>query len=51
MPQMAPMAWLLLFTMFILSYMMFNMNIYFIQNFENNNKKNNNIIKQMNWKW
>nr|YP_010698192.1 ATP synthase F0 subunit 8 [Aphrophora memorabilis]WCH58178.1 ATP synthase F0 subunit 8 [Aphrophora memorabilis] len=51
MPQMAPMSWTLLFLMFILSYLMFNMNIYFIQNFENMKKKNNNITKQMNWKW
>nr|YP_009104415.1 ATP synthase F0 subunit 8 [Aeneolamia contigua]AFV32118.1 ATP synthase F0 subunit 8 [Aeneolamia contigua] len=51
MPQMAPMSWMMLMSMFIVSYMMFNMVIYFTQELKTNKKKNKIMILQMNWKW
>nr|YP_007317457.1 ATP synthase F0 subunit 8 [Callitettix versicolor]ACD77280.1 ATP synthase F0 subunit 8 [Callitettix versicolor] len=48
---MAPMPWMMLFMMFMLSYMIFNMNIYFLQNFMIKKKNNKIMTLQMNWKW
>nr|AWH61894.1 ATP synthase F0 subunit 8 [Aphrophora maritima] len=51
MPQMAPMYWTFLFTLFILLFIMFNMMIYFI--FMTNKMKlyKKLYYNQMNWKW
>nr|YP_009654839.1 ATP synthase F0 subunit 8 [Placosternum urus]QCI09407.1 ATP synthase F0 subunit 8 [Placosternum urus] len=52
MPQMSPLWWEMLFLVFIMSLMMFNIIIYFMQNKMNLNKnlfKNDNI--QFIWKW
>nr|QXP99389.1 ATP synthase F0 subunit 8 [Eoscarta assimilis] len=51
MPQMAPMSWMILFLMFINSYLIMNMMIYFFYKFKNMNLNKNNSINQMNWKW
>nr|YP_011017548.1 ATP synthase subunit 8 [Himaloaesalus gaoligongshanus]QCU46382.1 ATP synthase F0 subunit 8 [Himaloaesalus gaoligongshanus]WQF69237.1 ATP synthase subunit 8 [Himaloaesalus gaoligongshanus] len=51
MPQMAPMSWVLLMLIFVLSFMIFNSMNYF--NFKYNPKTINfkKMKKTMNWKW
>nr|YP_026120.1 ATP synthase F0 subunit 8 [Philaenus spumarius]AAT39434.1 ATP synthase FO subunit 8 [Philaenus spumarius] len=51
MPQMAPMWWLSLFMMFILSFFLFNSIIYFFFKSNKINTFNKFIINQMIWKW
>nr|QXI86571.1 ATP synthase F0 subunit 8 [Coxotermes boukokoensis] len=52
MPQMMPMEWTLLYTTFLMTFLMFNIMNYFIQspNQQTKSKKNININKT-NWKW
>nr|YP_009512140.1 ATP synthase F0 subunit 8 [Phymatostetha huangshanensis (nomen nudum)]AXI98509.1 ATP synthase F0 subunit 8 [Phymatostetha huangshanensis (nomen nudum)] len=49
MPQMAPLWWTSLFMMFILSYSMINMMMYF--NMSHTTKKIKMKFINMNWKW
>nr|AWN56289.1 ATP synthase F0 subunit 8 [Mahanarva spectabilis] len=51
MPQMAPTWWLTLFLFFILSFLMFNMMMYFNMNFKKTETSNLITMKQKNWKW
>nr|UYG48405.1 ATP synthase F0 subunit 8 [Chrysops sp.] len=53
MPQMAPISWLLLFIVFSLTFMMFNiMNYYsFLPPTPKSNEINNLTISPFNWKW
>nr|WKU84150.1 ATP synthase F0 subunit 8 [Serichlamys sp. ECU1] len=53
MPQMAPMNWPILFIMFIMTFIMFNLMNYYMylpSNFKIKNFKNLKILS-MNWKW
>nr|AVN67917.1 ATP synthase F0 subunit 8 [Arenivaga sp. B097] len=52
MPQMMPMSWLILFTMFIMTLLMFNSINYYsnILLYKSHGNKNM-ILKYMNWKW
>nr|YP_009890094.1 ATP synthase F0 subunit 8 [Polyphaga plancyi]QKK69167.1 ATP synthase F0 subunit 8 [Polyphaga plancyi] len=52
MPQMMPLNWIIMYTMFIMSLMMFNFMNYYSFN-PLSSKKNNNytMIKQKDWKW
>nr|YP_010534158.1 ATP synthase F0 subunit 8 [Endelus continentalis]UXX50474.1 ATP synthase F0 subunit 8 [Endelus continentalis] len=51
MPQMAPMKWLLLFTLFSWTFLLFMISIYY-NNSSNPIIKNKSLIsKQINWKW
>nr|YP_009465594.1 ATP synthase F0 subunit 8 [Eurydema maracandica]AUZ97275.1 ATP synthase F0 subunit 8 [Eurydema maracandica] len=52
MPQMAPLWWEILFIMFMITFMMFNIMIYFNSS-KNINKKNslNKKSLQLNWMW
>nr|QZH43598.1 ATP synthase F0 subunit 8 [Coboldia fuscipes] len=53
MPQMAPISWLILFIIFTLTFMMFNIMNYFTFFYKpstlSSSKKIN--FQQMNWKW
>nr|YP_009544118.1 ATP synthase F0 subunit 8 [Cosmoscarta dorsimacula]AZJ53293.1 ATP synthase F0 subunit 8 [Cosmoscarta dorsimacula] len=51
MPQMAPMWWTMLFLMFNLTFLLLNMLMYFIINFNNKMKFNKMMKNQMIWKW
>nr|ATF28620.1 ATP synthase F0 subunit 8 [Peuceptyelus minutus] len=51
MPQMAPILWLMLFFMFTLLFIMFNMMVYFIFKSNKYTMLKKLIIDQMNWKW
>nr|YP_010507210.1 ATP synthase F0 subunit 8 [Amara ovata]UXF64361.1 ATP synthase F0 subunit 8 [Amara ovata] len=53
MPQMAPMNWLFLYIMFNIIFLMFNFFNYYMFLIKNTMKsnKNNNIFKNLNWKW
>nr|YP_010225767.1 ATP synthase F0 subunit 8 [Propsilocerus paradoxus]UDD74644.1 ATP synthase F0 subunit 8 [Propsilocerus paradoxus] len=54
MPQMAPISWLILFFVFFITMILFNiMNYYcfFFKNLNQNSKKNNLIKNSLNWKW
>nr|YP_009485685.1 ATP synthase F0 subunit 8 [Carbula sinica]AVZ00821.1 ATP synthase F0 subunit 8 [Carbula sinica] len=52
MPQMAPLWWEMLFIMFILTFILMNIMIYFNMKISQKFYKNNyNSIKQFNWKW
>nr|UJG45530.1 ATP synthase F0 subunit 8 [Diplonevra concinna] len=52
MPQMAPISWLLMFLIFIITFILFNIMNYFM--FTYNEKSNISLkifTKSMNWKW
>nr|QGU83696.1 ATP synthase F0 subunit 8 [Eysarcoris aeneus] len=52
MPQMSPLWWEILFMMFILSYILMNIMIYFTPQMKQDNKNNKMyFINQSNWKW
>nr|QDI93326.1 ATP synthase F0 subunit 8 [Roburocoris exiguus] len=53
MPQMAPMWWYTLFLIFILTYYIFMMLMYFYNVYSNKSDKKTSklMIKNMNWKW
>uniref|UniRef100_A0AB39A6P1 ATP synthase complex subunit 8 n=1 Tax=Demicryptochironomus minus TaxID=3231393 RepID=A0AB39A6P1_9DIPT len=56
MPQMSPMSWTILFFMFTLLFLFFNIMNYFnfIPTFKNNENKPTNLMinnNQMSWKW
>nr|QXT44118.1 ATP synthase F0 subunit 8 [Heimitermes laticeps]QXT44157.1 ATP synthase F0 subunit 8 [Heimitermes laticeps] len=52
MPQMMPMEWALLYTTFLMTFMMFNIMNYFIQSPHRQTKTKKNInTNKTNWKW
>nr|YP_011010397.1 ATP synthase F0 subunit 8 [Metrocoris inthanon]WPW47012.1 ATP synthase F0 subunit 8 [Metrocoris inthanon] len=51
MPQMAPLSWLTLMMMFIMTMMVMNTLMYFNKNYITKTEKMNKIMKTMNWKW
>nr|QNV49166.1 ATP synthase F0 subunit 8 [Janthinomyia sp. PH-2020] len=54
MPQMAPLAWLSLFMIFTITFIIFNMMNYFSFNSTMPKSKliqNKNLTKTLNWKW
>nr|AIW65040.1 ATP synthase F0 subunit 8 [Notonectidae sp. MT-2014] len=52
MPQMSPMWWTMLMIMFLMTFFMFNMMIYFMKMEEGTKEENIKIhTKSMNWKW
>uniref|UniRef100_UPI0030DF4B67 ATP synthase F0 subunit 8 n=1 Tax=Mecidea indica TaxID=3127717 RepID=UPI0030DF4B67 len=53
MPQMAPMWWEILFIMFIMSFILMNIMMYFFNKMKTNmnKKEKSNNINQMNWMW
>nr|YP_010564347.1 ATP synthase F0 subunit 8 [Scopula lactea]UYX62370.1 ATP synthase F0 subunit 8 [Scopula lactea] len=53
MPQMMPINWLILFILFILSFIMFNIMNYYIKIYKIEMKKNffNDFNKNYYWKW
>nr|YP_010999061.1 ATP synthase F0 subunit 8 [Eupolyphaga nigrinotum]WPM91819.1 ATP synthase F0 subunit 8 [Eupolyphaga nigrinotum] len=52
MPQMMPLNWMILYTLFIMSLLMFNFINYYLVNLTKNTKINNYMsIKNTNWKW
>nr|YP_010222553.1 ATP synthase F0 subunit 8 [Glaucias dorsalis]UCC46003.1 ATP synthase F0 subunit 8 [Glaucias dorsalis] len=53
MPQMAPLWWEILFLMFIMSFIMMSIMIYFLNNImiKNKNISNKININQLNWPW
>nr|YP_009689633.1 ATP synthase F0 subunit 8 [Mansonia amazonensis]QEE94336.1 ATP synthase F0 subunit 8 [Mansonia amazonensis] len=53
MPQMAPISWLLLFMIFTITMIIFNVKNYYCFFYNNNNISQSLNIKkiQMNWKW
>nr|YP_010046637.1 ATP synthase F0 subunit 8 [Aedes alboannulatus]QPJ78555.1 ATP synthase F0 subunit 8 [Aedes alboannulatus]QPJ78568.1 ATP synthase F0 subunit 8 [Aedes alboannulatus] len=53
MPQMAPISWLVLFFVFSITLMIFNIKNYFCFSYNSNESSQNLNIKQhkMNWKW
>nr|AMP43823.1 ATP synthase F0 subunit 8 [Xylomya moiwana] len=53
MPQMAPISWLILFLIFSVTFLMFNVMNYFsfLPPSPLNNKKNTYLNNSMNWKW
>nr|YP_009350510.1 ATP synthase F0 subunit 8 [Macrotermes falciger]AQP27234.1 ATP synthase F0 subunit 8 [Macrotermes falciger] len=52
MPQMMPMEWMMLYMMFLITFLMFNIMNYFNQS-PNKQKSSKSIItsNKMNWKW
>nr|YP_009250587.1 ATP synthase F0 subunit 8 [Heterotermes cf. paradoxus AUS121]AMX22916.1 ATP synthase F0 subunit 8 [Heterotermes cf. paradoxus AUS121] len=52
MPQMMPMEWMMLYIMFLTTFLMFNIMNYFTQ-FPNSttSTKSNISVNKMNWKW
>nr|YP_006503990.1 ATP synthase F0 subunit 8 [Macrotermes subhyalinus]AFM92490.1 ATP synthase F0 subunit 8 [Macrotermes subhyalinus] len=52
MPQMMPMEWMMLYMMFLITFLMFNIMNYFNQS-PNSQEKNKSTItsNKMNWKW
>nr|ARH55172.1 ATP synthase F0 subunit 8 [Sericus brunneus] len=51
MPQMAPLSWMNLFMMFILTFMILNTLNYFSFVYNNKSFKKTPKIKNINWKW
>nr|YP_009350250.1 ATP synthase F0 subunit 8 [Macrotermes malaccensis]AQP26687.1 ATP synthase F0 subunit 8 [Macrotermes malaccensis] len=53
MPQMMPMEWMMLYTMFLITFLMFNIMNYFNQSPPNNQETSKSTItsNKMNWKW
>nr|YP_011010254.1 ATP synthase F0 subunit 8 [Esakia hungerfordi]WPW46856.1 ATP synthase F0 subunit 8 [Esakia hungerfordi] len=51
MPQMAPLSWLMLMIMFIITIMIINSMMYFNKNYTNNASKMKSHKNLMNWKW
>nr|UBI44030.1 ATP synthase F0 subunit 8 [Eysarcoris annamita] len=52
MPQMSPLWWEILFMMFIISYILMNIMLYFMIQMKYNIKNNKMyFINQSNWKW
>nr|YP_009350614.1 ATP synthase F0 subunit 8 [Labritermes buttelreepeni]AQP27464.1 ATP synthase F0 subunit 8 [Labritermes buttelreepeni] len=52
MPQMMPMEWMMLYAMFLMTFLMFNIMNYFSQSpSKQMNPKNHITIKKTNWKW
>nr|QPT68416.1 ATP synthase F0 subunit 8 [Phraortes sp. 1 NS-2020] len=52
MPQMAPMSWIIIYMLFIMITMMFNMKIYFHKSNKLTKEfKNNNKMIDKTWKW
>nr|YP_010411407.1 ATP synthase F0 subunit 8 [Agrilus sichuanus]URN73053.1 ATP synthase F0 subunit 8 [Agrilus sichuanus] len=52
MPQMAPMSWLILFFIFSITFMIFNIiNYYSILYYPTFKMKTSKQIKKINWKW
>nr|AML25695.1 ATP synthase F0 subunit 8 [Staphylinidae sp. BMNH 1274190] len=50
-PQMAPLNWLMLFMMFVISFMMFNYINYYMFIYNPKSIKSSLKLKLMNWKW
>nr|YP_009351290.1 ATP synthase F0 subunit 8 [Macrotermes gilvus]AQP29126.1 ATP synthase F0 subunit 8 [Macrotermes gilvus]AQP30195.1 ATP synthase F0 subunit 8 [Macrotermes gilvus] len=52
MPQMMPMEWMMLYTMFLISFLLFNIMNYFNQSPSTKQEIKSNITSnKMNWKW
>nr|YP_010633938.1 ATP synthase F0 subunit 8 [Homalogonia obtusa]WBP69668.1 ATP synthase F0 subunit 8 [Homalogonia obtusa] len=51
MPQMAPLYWEILYLFFLISYIMFNIIMYFNYNKWNKTSNQSFKINQMNWLW
>nr|UTE83806.1 ATP synthase F0 subunit 8 [Tetraserica leishanica] len=51
MPQMAPLNWLSLFFLFIITFLMFNSMIYYSFNYPIKSFKMKKSSKKINWKW
>nr|ARH55102.1 ATP synthase F0 subunit 8 [Negastrius sabulicola] len=51
MPQMAPLSWINLFIIFIMTFMFMNALNYFSFNYKNNLSSHTTKIKLINWKW
>nr|YP_009350939.1 ATP synthase F0 subunit 8 [Jugositermes tuberculatus]AIY61740.1 ATP synthase F0 subunit 8 [Jugositermes tuberculatus]AQP28160.1 ATP synthase F0 subunit 8 [Jugositermes tuberculatus] len=52
MPQMMPMEWMLLYTTFLMTFLMFNIMNYFMQSPQQQSKTKKYInISKTNWKW
>nr|YP_009420005.1 ATP synthase F0 subunit 8 [Manticora tibialis]ASN65992.1 ATP synthase F0 subunit 8 [Manticora tibialis] len=51
MPQMAPMNWLIMFTIFILTFIIINMMNYYIFNSKPSYTESKKIHKSLSWKW
>nr|ALO71129.1 ATP synthase F0 subunit 8 [Staphylinidae sp. 1 EF-2015] len=51
MPQMAPLNWLVLFIMFIITFLLFNSLNYFSFKYSPKSNLSKKIISEINWKW